>query len=176
MESQKARRAFFFSHELGINLEEFRAKQEDLRLKPYLSTHRNDAGLATLKGQGQVLVPAPFIQTILSLAHDTTAHQGPKKMLARIKPHYWWPKQKTEIENYVKSCERCGATLAQGYRNAPIHQRPREVKQFALTEDLKGPLPTTKEGYDNIVMITDPTTKYAEMHPIREQTSDVIDR
>ena len=117
-------------------------------------------------------------QPSLSLAHNTTAHQGPKKMLARIKPHYWWPKQKkTEIENYVKSCKRCGATLAQGYRNAPIHQRPREVKQFALREvDLKGPLPRTKEDYDNMVVIADPTTKYVEMHLIRGQTSEVVCR
>ena len=82
MESQKQEEQFF-SHEWDNNLEEFRAKQEDPKLKPYLSTHRNDAGLATLKGQGQMLVPAPFIQTILSLAHNTTAHQGPKKMLAK---------------------------------------------------------------------------------------------
>ena len=162
---------------MSINPEEFRAKQQDPRLKPYLSIHRNDAGLATLEGKGQVLVPAPFIQTSLSLAHDTTAHQGHKKMLARIEPHYWWPKQKTEIENYVKSCKRCGATPAQGYRNAPIHQRPREVKQFALIEvDLKGTLPRTKEGYDNIVVMADPTTKYAEMHPIRGETSEVVCR
>ena len=104
MESQKPEE-HFSSHELDINLEEFRAKQEDPRPKPYLSTHRNDAGLATLEGQGQVLVPAPFIQIIFSLAHDTTAHHGPKKMLARIKPHYWRPKMKTEIENYAKSCK-----------------------------------------------------------------------
>ena len=49
--------------------------------------------------------------------------------------------------------------LAQGYRNAPIHQRPRELKQFTLIGvDLKGPLPRTKEGYDNIVVIADPTS------------------
>ena len=65
MEAQKPEK-HFFSHELDINLEEFCAKQEDLRLKPYLLIHRNDAGLATLEGKGQVLVPAPFIQTILS--------------------------------------------------------------------------------------------------------------
>ena len=54
MEAQKPEK-HFFSHELDINLEEFCAKQEDPRLKPYLSIHRNDAGLATLEGKGQVL-------------------------------------------------------------------------------------------------------------------------
>ena len=42
-----------------------------------------------------------------------------------------------------------------------------QMKQFALIEvDLKGPLPRTKEDYDNIVVIADPTTKYVEMHLI----------
>ena len=83
----------FFSHELDIDRKEFRAKQkEDPILKPYLSVHKNETGLAILEGQGQVLVPAPFVPTILSLAHDATAYQGPKTMLARIEAHYWWPK------------------------------------------------------------------------------------
>ncbi|CAB4015791.1 Retrovirus-related Pol poly from transposon 412 [Paramuricea clavata] len=86
-----------------------------------------------------------------------------------------WPKMKAEVENYAKTCQRCAATLAQGHRKAPIHQRPKEEKPFALIEvDLKGPLPRTKEGFDNIVVITDPCTKYAEMHPIRRQTSQVV--
>jgi hypothetical protein len=82
---------------------------------------------------------------------------------------------KAEVENYAKTCKRCAATPAQGHRKAPIHQRPKEEKPFALIEvDLKGPLPRTKEVFDNIVVITDPCTKYAEMHPIRGQTSQVV--
>ena len=51
------------------------------------------------------------------------------------------------------------------------------MKLFALIEvDLKGSLPRTKEGYDNIVVIADPTTKYAEMHSILGQTSEVVCR
>ena len=133
--------------------------------------------LLKLEGQGQVLVPAHFVPTNLSLAHEAAVHQGPKKMLARIEPHYWWPNLKAEIEYCAKSCKQCDAMLAQGHRKAPIHQRPREMKQFALIEaDLKGPLPRTKECYDNIVVITDPTTKYWEMHPIRRQTSEMVCR
>ena len=90
-------------NELDIDQEEFRAKQEeDPILKPYLSVHRNDVGLAILEGQGQVLAPALFVPTVLSLAHDAAAHQGSKKMLARLEePHYWWPSMKAEIANDV---------------------------------------------------------------------------
>ena len=42
--------------------------------------------------------------------------------------------------------------------------------------NLKGPLPRSKEGYDNIVVIAVPTTKYAEMHSIGGQTSEVVCR
>jgi hypothetical protein len=81
---------------------------------------------------------------------------------------------KEEVENYAKTRRRCDATLVQGHRNASIHQRPREEKPFALIEvDLKIPLPRTKERFDNILVITDPCRKYAEMHSIRGQTRQI---
>ena len=49
-------------------------------------------------------------------------------------------------------------------------------RHFWAAYDLKGPLPRTKEGYDNIIVIADPTTKYAEMHSILGQTSEVVCR
>ncbi|CAB3998885.1 Transposon Ty3-G Gag-Pol poly [Paramuricea clavata] len=162
--------------DVRLDINDFQVQQErDPTLKPHISTHRNEHGLFTRDHKKQVLLPASLVPTILSLAHDETGHQGADKMLARIEPHYWWPKMKAEVENYAKTCQRCAATLAQGHRKAPIHQRPKEEKPFALIEvDLKGPLPRTKEGFDNIVVITDPCTKYAEMHPIRGQTSQVV--
>lgn len=41
---------------------------------------------------------------------------------------------------------------------------------------LKGRLPRAKEGYDNIAVTADPTTKYAEMHPVRGRTSEAVSR
>ena len=150
-------------------------QERDPTLKPHISTHRNEYDLFTRDDKKQVLLPVSLVPTILSLAHDETGHQGAGKTLARIKPHYWWPKMKAEVENCAKTLKHCAATLAQGHRKAPIHQRPREEKPFALIEvDLKGSLPRTKEGFDNIVVITDPHTKYAKMDPIRGQTSQVV--
>ena len=159
-----------------MDINDFQLKHErGPTLKTHISTHRNEHGLFTRDHKKQVLLPASLVPTILSLAHDETGHQGADEMLARIEPHYWWPKMKAEVENYAKTCKRCAATLAQGHRKAPIHQRPKEEKPFVLIEvDLKGPLPRTNEGFDNIFVITDPCTKYAEMHPIRGQTSQVV--
>ena len=84
-------------------------------------------------------------------------------------------KDESRSRELCKNVQTLCATLAQGHRKAPIHQRPRKEKPFALIEvDLKGSLPRTKEGFDNIVVITDPYTKYAEMDPIRGQTSQVV--
>ncbi|CAB4007036.1 Hypothetical predicted protein [Paramuricea clavata] len=107
--------------------------------QPHISTHQNEHGLFTRDHKKQVLLPASLVPTILSLAHDETGYQGADKILSRIEPRYCWPKTKAEVENYAKTCKRCAATLAQGDRNAPIHQRPREEIPFALIEvDLKG--------------------------------------
>jgi hypothetical protein len=67
-----------------------------------------------------VLLPASLVPTILSLAHDETGHQGTDKMLARIEPHYLWPKMKAEVENYAKTCKRCAATLPSDIEKHPF--------------------------------------------------------
>ena len=82
---------------------------------------------------------------------------------------------KIQVETYATTCDRCAAKLSQCRQNAPLHQRSKEAKPFALVEvDLKGPIPITKERYDKIVVITDPSTKYAEMHPIRGQIAEAV--
>lgn len=155
------------------NLDDFRLAQiNDPSLKPYISSHKNKEGLCTIQGLGQVLVPSSSVPKLLCLAHDETGHQGSEKVVERIARHFWWPTINKDIVNYVQSCHRCAATLSQGKREAPLNVRPKERRPFQLVEaDLKGPLPKAKNGYNNILVLMDPTTKFAEMHPITDQQS-----
>lgn len=160
------------------NLDEFKlAQTTDPVLKPYISSQTNKEGLFTLQALGQVLVPKSSVPNLLCLAHDETGHQGSEKVVERIVRHFWWPTMNKDVVNYVHSCRRCAATLSQGKREAPLHVRPKESRPFQLVEtDLKGPLPKAKHGYNNILVIMDPATKFAEMHPITDQQSASVCR
>ena len=48
----------------------------------------------------------------------------------------------------------------------------KENTPFQLVEaDLKGPLPKARNGYNNILVLMDPTTKFVEMLPVTDQQS-----
>ena len=155
------------------NLENFKlAQTTDPALKPYISSQTNKEGLFTLQGLGQVLAPSSSVPKLLGLTHDETGHQGSEKVVERIVRHFWWPTMNKDVVKYVQSCRRCAATLSQGKRQAPLHVRPKESRPFQLVKtDLKGPLPKARNGFNNILVIMDPATKFAEMHPITDQQS-----
>ncbi len=158
------------------NLDDFQREQtSDPSLEPYISSSKNKEGLFVIQGSGQVLVPSSKVLDVLSLAHDETGHQGSQKVIERITRNFWWPTMNKDIVQYIQSCRRCAATLQQGKRDAPLSVRPKENRPFQLVEaDLKGPLPKARYGYNNILVLMDPTTKFAEMHPVADQQSTTV--
>ena len=95
--------------------------------------------------------------------------------MARIEQHFCWPTMNRDIVHQTQSCRRCAATLQQGKGKATLHTRPKESRPFELLEaDIKGPVPKAKNGYNNILVLTDPTTKFAELHPITNQQSSSV--
>lgn len=58
---------------------------------------------------GQLVVPKSKINIILYNHHDepTAGHYGIERTTNRITPHYYWPKMRADIAQYVKTCIEC---------------------------------------------------------------------
>ena len=56
-----------------------------------------------------LLVPRPFIPSVLRLAHSHQlgAHLGVEKTLERIKARFYWPGIKKAVEDFCRSCPEC---------------------------------------------------------------------
>lgn len=66
-----------------------------------------DPKLGELK---QLLLPATLKEKVITSLHDDMGHQGLERSLQLIRERCYWPKMYSDVENWIKNCERC--TLA----------------------------------------------------------------
>lgn len=100
--------------------------------------------------------------------HPTAGHPGIFKTTNRINQHYYWPKMKSDITQYIKRCRICLQSKPE--QKAPAgFMLPRSIadrpwKTIAL--DLIGPLPTSKHGNKYILVIVDVFSKFPLIFPL----------
>ena len=92
-----------------------------------------------------------------------------KKTLEKVKRNYYWEKMGTSVEDFIKSCDTCQRTKSSmqkpyGMLN-PIP--PPDNKFNSISMDFIGPLPTTQNGFDGILVIVDAFTKAIMLEPIK---------
>lgn len=55
----------------------------------------------------QVVVPQKFRKTVLQIAHDTSGHLGVRKTYDCVLRHFFWPRLKKDISDYIRSYNTC---------------------------------------------------------------------
>jgi len=93
-----------------------------------------------------LLVPRPFISSVLQLAHSHMlgAHLGVEKTLERIKARFYWPVVKKAVEDFCRSCPDCQQVAPHPHHRNPLIPLPIISVPFSrIGMDLVGPLPVT---------------------------------
>ncbi|UYV72082.1 K02A2.6-like [Cordylochernes scorpioides] len=125
---------------------------------------RKDGCLYVYNDQGNwvKVIPRSLINRVMGYHHNiaSAGHFGVRKTLRRLRSEYFWPRMRTEVQNYIRRCENCqfsnqGASKA---ANAP-HFRPMQPFEH-IAIDFIGPLETTPRGHNSILSIMDLFTKY----------------
>jgi hypothetical protein len=106
--------------------------------------------------------------------HDLPAygHPGISRTTALTERHYWWPRMRQEIRNYVGGCADCQQnkvnTQARKAPLAPIFPNPEAMPFETVAMDFIVKLPLLN-GFDSILTITDhDCTKAAIFIPCNE--------
>ena len=114
----------------------------------------------------QLVVPTCYRQDILRGLHTDIGHPGIERTTKLIRQRFFWPGILTDVENYVKKCERCLRRKSDQNMRAPlinVHTTyPLELVCFDFLT-----LETSKGGYGNILVITDHFTKFAMAIPTK---------
>ena len=106
---------------------------------------------------------------ILGEFHSTpySAHPGVTKMLADIKPIYFWKGMKREIIEFVAGCLECQRVKAEHrYLAGLLH--PNEVPEWkwqVISMDFVQGLPMTRNQHNTILVVVDRLTKVAHFIP-----------
>ena len=108
---------------------------------------------------------------ILDEAHSApyAMHPGSSKMYQMLKSHFWWPKMKKEVVEFVSKCMTCQQIKSE--HQAPVGKlHPLSIPEWKwekITMDFVTGLPRTQRKNDAIWVIVDRLTKSAHFLPIR---------
>eukprot|EP00798_Chlamydomonas_sp_ICE-L_P005195 gene5195-biopygen12247 len=105
----------------------------------------------------------PLYTKLLHEAHDVrvSGHLGVDKTLARIAPHYYWPRMGDTIQRYIRTCESCQQIKCPN--KVPIgliQSLPTPDNRFdTWSMDFVVALPNTQRKKDSILVMQDSITK-----------------
>jgi hypothetical protein len=106
----------------------------------------------------QIVVPKIYRQEIIELAHDTplAGHLGVRKTCQKVLQHFYWPRLKSDVAQYCRSCHMCQVVGKPNQKipPAPLLPIPAFEEPFSrILIDCVGPLPKTKTGHQYLLTI-----------------------
>lgn len=127
----------------------------------------------------QIVIPQNYRIKLISVAHDVTmsGHRGIEKTLSKLQQHFFWPKQKTDVKKFVKSCHECQIAGKAGHhpKKAPLIPVPVLGEPFQKIQiDCVGPLPVTKARNVYILTVLCTATRYPEAFALRNIKATTI--
>ena len=120
----------------------------------------------------QVVVPRPYQNEILMLAHETplSGHLGVTKTYNKVLKHFYWPHLKRDVAEFCRSCHTCQVVGKpnQTIPKAKLQPIPAFEEPFSrVMVDCVGPLPRTRSGNEYMLTTMCASTRFPEAIPLR---------
>lgn len=136
----------------------------------YRRVFRPDGGEEFL----QLLLPAALREQTLEMLHQEHGHQGIERTSDLVRQRCYWPRMFTDIKQWVQQCERCqvakdSAPGPHSYMGHLLASRPNEILAVDFTV-----LEPTRDGIENVLVMTDVFTKYTVALPTRDQRASTV--
>ena len=118
----------------------------------------------------QLVLPQKLRYDVFQALHDDLGHQGRDRTLSLVKQRCFWPGMDSFVREQVKNSGRCTRQKTNISKSAELvnitSTSPREIVclDFLSLERSKG-------GFENILVITDHFSRYAQAIPTRNQTA-----
>ena len=102
--------------------------------------------------------------------HDGMGHQGRDRTSFLVKTRFFWLGMDTNIGEKVRKCMRCILCKTRPVPAAElVNITSSDPMERVCIDYLK--LETSKGGYEDVLVITDHFTRYAQAIPTRNQTA-----
>ena len=122
----------------------------------------------------QLLVPDSLRTILLQAVHDQWGHQGVGRTYALLKARCYWPGMNRDVRQHVRSCFPCSVAKRQtpAVRPALRHLLAFRPNERLAIDFLK--LDRGRGGYEDVLVMTDSFTKFAQAVPCKDQTAPVV--
>ena len=123
----------------------------------------------------QLLLPEVYHDIALAGLHDEAGHQGRDRTFSLVKSRFFWPGMDGDIEKYIKNCPRCIRRKTRVPSSAKLVTVDSTYPMDLVCMDFLS-LEMISGGYENILVITDHFTRFAQAIPSRNQTAKTTAR
>ena len=147
-------------------LEQYTREWSKLELRDGVLYRRNNNKSQTCL---QLLLPEKLRDTIFSALHDDLGHQGRDRTTSLFKERFYWPGMDNYIRSKVAKCERC-IRRKTPTQTAPLEPISSSAPMELICVDFLS-MESSKGGYENVLVITDHFTRYAQAFPTTSQTA-----
>lgn len=121
-----------------------------------------------------LVLPKGMKKMTLHKAHRDMGHLGVERTLALMRDRYFRPGLKSHVQDYIHRCKRCTVRKTRESKSraplSPINSsRPLELVclDFLSLESSRG-------GIENVLVVTDHFTRYAQAYPTKDQTAATV--
>ena len=124
----------------------------------------------------QLLLPSELQTTVMEALHNQAGHQGRERTLALIRKRCFWPGMAAAVEKWCRNCERCTVSKAPTPAVRPsmgklVAERPLDILAIDFTL-----LEKATDGRENVLVMTDVFSKFAQAVPCRDQKASTVAR
>ena len=116
----------------------------------------------------QLVLPASMKDTIFKAYHEDLGHQGRDRTTSLIKRRFFWPGMNKYIRERVQTCDRCIRRKTAPSKATELVNITSSAPMELVCIDFLS-LERSKGGYENILVLTDHLSRYAQAFPTRNQ-------
>jgi transposase InsO family protein len=122
------------------------------------------------KVQQQIVLPSAHVNAVLEPMHNDMGHPGKDMTLSLLNDRFYWPGMSKDVEEWISHCGRCIRRKTLPNYTAPLVSiRTTSPLQLVCMDYLT--LEPSKGKQQNILIITDHFTRYAQAISTRNQTA-----
>ena len=121
------------------------------------------------KARLQLVLPPSYRSKAMAGCHDLVGHLGQDRVLELLRDRFFWPGMHMDVASYINSCPRCIRRKTQP-DTAPLHNieatQPLELVHLDYLQ-----IEPSKGNIENVLIVTDHFTRYAQAYPSKTQTA-----